>query len=304
MLDILYAGNCLRACLHYPSMARSEVDRELEKPSIVPGQPAIEVNFKAAMALLKERYSANTATDIDTLRSELQAMNDKGPDNLHGYKRDYLTAAGILGDKVTPAEHRDWVFKGITCEEICQNVTLPLRMRLKDALTHTELFDEATMYMELRALQSHDPYKKASGPRDVRSANSASTSQSSGTRIEYCSRCWSTEHKWQNCHATNCQACGAMLPNGERVVCPKLLSHPQPYRFYKDILPWERFKKSNGRKFDNRSNKRSSDRKPREDKPDKASKLDVIPSPAEKKDANAAQKNKKRKDPSEGVEAV
>jgi hypothetical protein len=95
-----------------------------------------------------------------------------------------------------------------------------------------------------------------------------------------------------------------MLPNGERVVCPKLLSHPQPYRFYKDILPWERFKKSNGRKFDNRSNKRSSDRKPREDKPDKASKLDVIPSPAEKKDANAAQKNKKRKDPSEGVEAV
>ena len=76
MLDILYAGNCLRACLQYPSMARSEVDQELDKPSTVPGQSAIEVNFRAAMALLKEKYSANTTTDIDTLRSELQAMND------------------------------------------------------------------------------------------------------------------------------------------------------------------------------------------------------------------------------------
>jgi hypothetical protein len=128
-LDILYAGNCLRACLRYPSMARAEVDRELDRPSAVDGESAIEVNFEAAWQLLIDKYSPNSSSDIDTMRGNLQAMNDKGPDCFHGYKRDYLTAAGILGDKVALAEHRDWTFKGITCEEICQNVTIPLRMR-------------------------------------------------------------------------------------------------------------------------------------------------------------------------------
>jgi hypothetical protein len=157
-----------------------------------------------------------------------------------------------------------------------------------------------TLYLELRALQGNDPYKMASGPRDVRSANSASTSQGFGRKPDLCTRCWSSEHSWENCKATNCVACDARIPVGERC-CPRWLTHSQPYRYFQDILPWERFKKSNGSKPYSHSNKRSHDDRPRDDKPNKALKPDASPPPTEKKNAKAARKRRQRNKSSEGA---
>jgi hypothetical protein len=192
--DILFAGGCLRACLKYPSMARSEVDRELNKAPTVPGQSAIEDNFFSAMRLLKEKYSSNTATDIDSLRRELQALNDKGPDNFHGLKRDYLSLLNTIfsaggADKVTQAENRDWVFKAITNDDICKTITFPLYMQKQDALTYEELFEAVPRYLELCAMTGRDPYKTVSGARDV-SVNSATTANQSSTGHIPCTRCW------------------------------------------------------------------------------------------------------------------
>jgi hypothetical protein len=311
LLDILFAGGCLRACLKYPSMARSEVDRELNRAPIVPGQSAIEDNFRSAMRLLKEKYSSNTSTDIDSMRTALQALNDKGPDKFHGLKRDYLSLLNDIfsaggADKVSGAENRDWVFKAITNEEICKCVTFPLRMAKQDALTYEEIFEAVTRYLELCTMTDKDPYKSASGPRDV-SANSATTTtapHSSTGRSTLCTRCWSSDHLWPDCKATSCVACDNRLFPGEKM-CRKWQSHSQPYRYFNDILPWKTHEDRRGNKSDYRSNKRSYENNHRDNKPTKFSKPNPPSETNGQKGAKAAKKkNKKAKGAAAGSEGV
>jgi hypothetical protein len=296
--DILFAGGCLRACLKYPSMARSEVDRELNKAPIVPGQSAIEDNFISAMRLLKEKYSSNTSTDIDSLRRELQALNDKGPDKFHGLKRDYLSilntifsAGGV--DKVTQAENRDWVFKAITNDDICRTITFPLRMQKQDALTYEELFEAVTRYLELCAMTDRDPYKTVSGARDV-SVNSATTANqsSTGPRIP-CTRCWCPNHGWRDCVATTCVGCGNQLYPGERM-CRMWKSHSHPYRYPNDVLPWKAHEVNRGNKTDNRSNKRPYENKSRDNQPTKHFKPNPSSESSGSKNAKSAKKKARK----------
>ena len=309
--DILYAGSCLRACLHYPSMARSEVDRALDRPPIDPNQSAIEDNFRSALRLLREKYSSNTSTDIDSMRTALQALNDKGPDKFHGLKRDYLSLLNDIfsaggADKVSGAENRDWVFKAITNDEICKCVTFPLRMAKQDEVTYEEIFEAVTRYLELCAMTDKDPYKTASGPRDV-SANSATTSTTTHSSTGYptmCTRCWSSDHLWPTCKATTCVACDNRLFPGERM-CRKWQSHPQPYRYFNDILPWKVHEVRRGNKPDNRSNKRSHENNHRDDKANKFSKPNPPSESNGQKGAKAAKKkNKKAKGAAAGSEGV
>lgn len=251
--DYITATQLLLAMLDWKCMARHDVQQAIAQNG-ADGNPMNFIDqFKAALAVLKNKYAPSSAADVDAKRNQMQRASDEGSEGFRGLRRVYTQCRlelNMIGPGlVTKEEEREWVFKAIKNKEVADNVTIPLYTSKPDC-TADDIFDAVSAYLSTLALLDRDPYRLAVSKTPVSAYRTETQpprrSPNSVTCSECCTRCWGNDgHRWKRCPATACCICKAALSEGDQT-CPAWKTHSFPFRFTGDTVPWARGKSSDG----------------------------------------------------------
>jgi hypothetical protein len=272
-----YYGHAVLRCLFpYGSMVRRDIDAAIDSPPAGTARAdwtSVKA-FRAAIKILKEKYSMQTITDSAQLRTMLTNLTDEISGGFYEYQRQFnqilsqLRGTGDAG-AITDAELRELIKKGIRNKEIFTSVTGRLYTEQPD-ISYSTVFEKINSWLQLALLAGIDPYATAHSSRGTITAAAASRNidgssfkkvrfssggpgQSGGN---FCTKCWSTGHGFRVCTSIECAICRTDLTGSDRS-CPRWRDHPDPrHRFYNDVPPWERSRAHPNNKPIDKNNKR------------------------------------------------
>jgi hypothetical protein len=250
-----FAIATLRGLFESGCMASHQIEQALIIPVGVDDDdwpPARQ--FKAAMDMLKETYSASTDADVASLRLELEQLSDQVPGGFTEYHRNFVRVLTQLratkADAVSDSELTTWVKRAIKNDMVNNSLLLRLYVDKKN-ITYDKILAKVTQLLVELSNQDKDPYKTASGSKGSVGANVVESrgqktvgpreyrTSANNKRFGGCTLCWGEGHWWKDCPNDECQACGAVLRRQDKT-CPHWREHEPRLRFEGDIEPWNR----------------------------------------------------------------
>jgi hypothetical protein len=251
--DFLMATELMVGMFHWNCMARNDINMARARKDADGLDLDYIAQFRAARDVLKTKYAPSGIFDASSKRLQLQQANDQGPEGFYGYQRQFSSIKSeliMMNHMVDADSERTWAFLGIKNQEVCDNVTIPMKIRGVAGVDYTadDIFEAVTNWLTTITEFGRDPYKTVISKSPV-TANKAGTypqriSPTSVTRQDRCTRCWGPDgHKWTMCKAIACAICGTTMKTGDQT-CPAWRMHDEPYKFKGDVEPWNRSKSS------------------------------------------------------------
>jgi hypothetical protein len=254
-----FAISTLRGLFEPGCMASHQIEQALILPADVDDDewpPARQ--FKAAMDMLKETYSASTEADVAALRLELEQLTDQVPGGFTEYHRNFVRVLTQLratkADAVSDSELTTWVKRAIKNDLV--NNSLLLRLYVdKPSIKYDRILAKVTQLLVELGNQDKDPYRGASGAKGPVAANVAESRHRTTAaprehrmtewrkKSDRCTLCWGEGHWWRDCPNGACEVCGTVIGRLDQT-CPKWREHDPSLRFEGDIEPWNRGRES------------------------------------------------------------
>jgi hypothetical protein len=240
-----YALSVIRALLPFGSKARIDFDMAADTDPGDGSDWGPQEQFRAGIQALTSKYSATTIADVDSLKRDLFALTDERGFHpmVAEFNRLVLAIRSAGREKITDQELRVCVENAIRNPTVAANFALKYYLDNENA-TYQDIFTDVGKYLQKAEMIGLDPYQTVNGGRGSVGANvtriTPSNQKSDASYFKGCIRCWSVGHNWRDCRADKCGYCHSRIPEGEKTTCPQWKSHPAPFRFVGDVLPWNR----------------------------------------------------------------
>jgi hypothetical protein len=167
----------VKSLITFNCRARGDLDSTISTRPVARGAKwgAME-QFRAVMKMLKDTYSASSATDIEALKRELAAMTDaNGYYSYHSEFERGVAAIRSAGVEFGDGELTSWVKAGIRNHTVTTSFSINYYMNNPNA-TYKNILEKTSEWMQYAINTDNDPYKEATSARGRVGANAASTS--------------------------------------------------------------------------------------------------------------------------------
>ena len=202
----------LRTSLKYGCKASEEVERNLLTPTagILPKHWTPDRQLRAALLMLATSYAPSDSTDVSTLRNQLAELKDEMEGGFYTYSESFVKTHVALvkaGHSPTQIELTEWARKGLRNDSIRHYMAMSLFILNQPSPTFEVIFASVRNFLKILG-ENCDPYMSAkAGP--VSKPLVAGAASSKKTIVPpRCTRCWRNGHKYPDCHAKTCYACG------------------------------------------------------------------------------------------------
>jgi len=230
MKDFDKALGYMRASFEYATKASADLETALIAPdNVQPQDWTPELQFRAAYNKICTAYAPSSSTDVNTLKRELQALNDDG--GFYSYAAEF-TRIKLQLSKVqacpTAGELRDMVRKGIRNADIRKVIQrlFPFNALPEELPSQERIFEEIRGYLSF--LDDIDPYKLINTSPNGKPV----TQQALNTGLKpnkhpvRCTKCWRANHKYDVCKQDTCSQCNYRFKDTD-LFCPHYKTHQE-----------------------------------------------------------------------------